>query len=144
MKERLVTVSESGNGPYGQVVTAGRHLFGADEPESAGGRDTGPDPFELVMAGLGACTAMTLRMVAERKGWALRKVSVSLRHAKRIAGDGGETDVFERTIDLDGDLDADQRRRLLDVADRCPVGRTLARGSVVTTRLAGCAEPVSA
>ncbi|BBE72825.1 OsmC family protein [Oharaeibacter diazotrophicus] len=137
MKDRLVTVAESGNGPYGQVVTAGRHVFGADEPEAVGGRDTGPDPFELVMAGLGACTAMTVRMYAERKGWAVRKVTVTLRHARRVGADGRDTDVFERVLDIDGDLDAAQRDRLVEIAAKCPVGLTLGRGSEVVTRLAG-------
>jgi len=136
MKDRLVTVAESGNGPYGQVVTAGRHVFGADEPEAVGGRDTGPDPFELVMAGLGACTAMTVRMYADRKGWTLRRVAVTLRHARRVDGDGDETDVFERVLDVDGDLDAAQRHRLVEIADKCPVGLTLGRCSDVVTRLA--------
>lgn len=135
MKERAVTVSESGQGPYGQAVAAGRHRFGADEPETAGGTDRGPDPYELVMAGLGACTSMTVRMYAERKGWPVRHVSVALRHRKRAAADGTLTDVFERDLRVDGDLDADQRTRLVEIADRCPVGRTLMRGSDVVTIL---------
>jgi len=137
MKERLVKVAENGAGPYGQVVTAGRHVLGADEPEAVGGRDGGPDPFELVMAGLGACTSMTLRMYAERKGWAIRRIAVDLRHVRRVGADGREIDVFERVLDVDGDLDADQRVRLVEIADKCPVGRMLAHGAEVATRLAG-------
>lgn len=136
MRERLVTVAESGNGPYGQIVEAGRHRLTADEPEAAGGHDGGPDPFELVMAGLGACTSMTVRMYADRKGWAVRRVSVALRHKRRISTDGHESDVFERVLTVEGDLDADQRGRLKEIADRCPVGRTLARASEVVTILA--------
>ena len=75
-----VTVTESGNGPYGQIVTAGHHVQGADEPERRGGHDTGLTPFEYLLAALGACTAITIRMYAERHGYALDRVSVALSH----------------------------------------------------------------
>jgi putative redox protein len=140
-----VTVEESGNGPYAQFVTAGRHVLGADEPEALGGRDTGPSPYEYLLAGLGACTAMTLRMYAERKRWALSKTAVELRHEKVPAPDGGsKIDRFVRLIRLEGELDDEQRQRLLEIADRCPVSQTLQRGSIVETRLAEGAEPVAA
>lgn len=130
--ENTVTVVESGNGPYAQFVTAGRHVLGADEPESLGGHDTGPSPYEYVLAGLGACTAMTLRMYAARKGWALRKTSVDLRHEKIPAPDGkAKIDRFTRVIRLEGDLTGEQRTRLLEVADKCPVSQTLQRSSLV-------------
>ena len=137
MSDSIVTVSESGLGPYGQVVTAGRHVMGADEPEPLGGRDTGASPYEYVLAGLGACTAMTLRMYAERHGWPLEKVSVDLRHDKIAApGDGGgKVDCFERVIHLAGPLSDEQKAKLLDIASRCPVSRTLEHPSIVTGRL---------
>jgi putative redox protein len=140
-----VTVEESGNGPYAQFVTAGRHVLGADEPEALGGRDTGPSPYEYLLAGLGACTAMTLRMYAERKRWALRKTSVELRHEKIPAPEGGgRIDRFVRLIRLEGELDDQQRQRLLEIADRCPVSQTLHRGSIVETRLAAAGVSVAA
>ena len=82
MDEKIVTVVESGNGPYAQFVTAGRHFLEADEPESLGGHDAGPSPYEYVLAGLGACTAITIRMYASRQGWLLRKTAVELQHKK--------------------------------------------------------------
>lgn len=128
-----VSVSESGNGPYGQVVTIGHHVFGADEPEALGGKDTGPDPFELVMAGLGACTCMTLRMYAGRKKFPLDHVSVVIRHVVATTADGkGTRDRFERRITLTGALDEAQRAQLISIADRCPVSRTLSAGADVT------------
>ena len=134
--ENTVTVVESGNGPYAQFVTAGRHVLGADEPESFGGRDTGPSPYEYVLAGLGACTAMTLRMYAARKGWALRKTSVDLQHEKILSSDGkAKIDRFTRVIRFEGDLTGEQRARMLEVADKCPVSQTLQRSSLVISTL---------
>lgn len=136
MSQREVSVVESGNGPYGQFVTSGRHVLGADEPEALGGRDTGPDPFELVLAGLGACTAMTIRMYANRKQILLRKVEVRLRHLQRATAGRDLKDKFERVITLEGDLTDEQRRLLLDIADRCPVSQTLKRSSDIASSLA--------
>lgn len=133
MSERKVTVAESGNGKFGQYITAGGHVFGADEPVAAGGQATGPDPYELVLAGLGACTAMTLRMYAERKGLKLEKVKVQLRHVRRATQSAGLVDRFERVIELDGDLTPEDRKRLLEIADRCPVSQTLKRSSEIET-----------
>lgn len=135
--ENTVTVMESGNGPYAQFVTVGRHVLGADEPEALGGRDTGPSPYEFMMAGLGACTAMTLRMYATRQRWPLKRTVVRLRHEKIPAPDGrSKIDQFEREIFLEGDLTAEQRQRLLDIAEKCPVSQTLRRPSVIVSRLA--------
>lgn len=136
MHERTVTVVESGNGPYGQFITAGRHVMGADEPVELGGMDTGPDPYELLLSALGACTAMTLRMYATRKKMKLSRVEVRLRHAQRAAASGGLTDKFERRIALFGELSAEDRQRLLEIADKCPVSQTLQRNSLVDTALA--------
>ncbi|MFD9903634.1 OsmC family protein [Streptomyces sp. NPDC059063] len=135
----LVVVSENGIGPYGQRVRAGHHLLAADEPEPAGA-DSGPSPYDLLLAALGACTSMTVRMYADRKGWPLEKVTVSLRnrriHAAGCAAcDGGNRQVshITREIRLDGALDADQRRRLMEIAEKCPVHRTLTAGAVIST-----------
>ncbi len=136
MSQREVTVVESGNGPYGQFITAGHHVLGADEPVSLGGMDSGADPYELVLAGLGACTAMTIRMYATRKQLPLRKVEVRLRHLQRATTGKDIKDKFERIIVLDGDLTDEQRRHLLEIADRCPVSQTLKRSSGIASLLA--------
>lgn len=135
MSQREVTVAESGNGPYGQFITAGHHVLGSDEPNTLGGSDTGPDPYELVLAGLGACTAMTLRMYATRKEWPLVKVEVRLRHVQRASPGKDIKDRFERIIHLDGDLTDEQRQHLLSIADRCPVSQTLKRSSDIDSSL---------
>lgn len=135
MHERIATVVESGNGPYGQFITAGRHVLGADEPESLGGRDTGPDPYELLLAALGACTSMTLRLYAERHKWPLTRVEVRLRHLRQGTPSGDVPDQFERVIRLTGDLTGAQRERLLQIAERCPVSRTLSRASKIVNTL---------
>jgi putative redox protein len=125
MHERAVTVVETGNGPYAQFVTAGRHVFGADEPEGLGGKDTGPDPYELLLAGLGACTAMTIRMYAARKNMLLARVEVRLRHLQRATAGKDIGDIFERVITLKGNLTPEQRQSLLEIAERLarPCGR---------------------
>lgn len=130
------------NGPFQNEVLIGGRRFLADEPKRVGGAETGPDPYEWVSTGLGACTAMTLRMYANRKGWPLARVSVGLEHAKKHADDcidckpSDRIDVFTRSIEIEGDLDDEQRQRLLEIADRCPVHRTLEHGAKVETRLA--------
>jgi len=117
---KAVTVIESGNGPYAQFVTAGHHVMAADEPEQLGGRDTGPSPYEYLLAGLGACTAMTLRMYTDRHDWPLRRITVTLRHETVHTGDKNPaTDRFVRIIELNGDLNGEQRAKLLDIAERC-------------------------
>lgn len=147
----LVVVSENGRGPYGQRITAGRHLLSADEPTPVG-HDTGPSPYDLLLAGLGACTSMTLRMYASRKKWPLESVTVSLRHCRIHANDckdcateSGQLDRIDRVIWLSGALDAEQRRRLLEIADQCPVHRTLhSEVNVRTTLALGDSLPVVA
>ena len=131
-----VTVVESGNGPYAQFVTVGHHVMGVDEPERFGGHDTGPSPYDYLLAALGACTTMTMRMYAARHGWKLQQASVALRHEVGRAPDGGAVDRFVRRIVLTGDLDDEQRRRLIEIAERCPVSRTLRRPSEVVTETA--------
>lgn len=128
----MVRVTEAGSGKFVQEVVIGPHRLIADEPASVGGNDLGPTPYELLLAGLGACTAMTLRMYAEHKKLPLEKVSVALRHEKMHAEDcatcetkEGRIDRIERVVSLDGPLDETQRARLLEIADKCPVHRTL-------------------
>lgn len=130
-----VVVAENGQGRYQQAVTVGQHHLIADEPVSVGGADAGPAPFDLIMAGLGACTSMTLRMYAERKGLALTHVSVALRHEK-ITVDGVARDHIERTISLTGELTAEQRQRLLEIANKCPVHRALSSSMIIESALA--------
>jgi putative redox protein len=127
-----VVVRETRRGRFQQQVTVGRHRFLADEPTDVGGLDSGPGPYDLVLAGLGACTSMTLRLYAERKELPLERVTVELSHSRIHAADcetcetkEGMVDRIERTIALRGNLDAEQRERLLEIADKCPVHRTL-------------------
>jgi putative redox protein len=125
----IVTGGPSG---YAQEIVAAKHVLRADEPAEYGGTDTGPSPYGLLLAALGSCTSMTLRMYADRKEWPLAGVRVALDHAKIHARDcadcetkEGRIDRIERRIRLEGDLDAEQRARLLEIADKCPVHRTL-------------------
>jgi putative redox protein len=141
--EGWVRVSETGEGPFAEEVLAGRHRLQADEPERAGGTDSGPSPYDLLLAALGTCTAMTLRLYAERKQWAVGRISVELRHDRIHAQDcadceakEGQIDRLERVISVDGRLDDEQRARLLEIADKCPVHRTLKGEKVIATRFA--------
>lgn len=129
-----VTVMENGQGRYQQAVSIGQHQLLADEPVSVGGADAGPAPFDFVMAGLGACTSMTLRMYAERKELPLTDISVALKHDK-VDIDGKSRDRITRQITLTGDLDPEQRQRLLDIANKCPVHRALTQAIVVESGL---------
>jgi uncharacterized OsmC-like protein/alpha-beta hydrolase superfamily lysophospholipase len=129
---KTVVVRETGGGRFQQEVTVGTHRFLADEPLEVGGLDSGPGPYDLLLAGLGACTAMTLRLYAERKALPLERVTVRLNHSRIHAADcadcetkEGMLDRIDRAITLRGALDAEQRRRLLEIADKCPVHRTL-------------------
>ena len=130
-----VTVQENGQGRYQQTVIAGEHRLIADEPLSVGGADAGPAPIEFVMAGLGACTSMTLRMYAERKALPLTRVHVELSHQK-IEVDGVSRDHILRTITLEGELTPEQRARMLEIAGRCPTARILAQPLILDCKLA--------
>lgn len=132
-------VTETDPKGFAQAITSGSHSLIADEPVKFGGTDTGPTPYGLVSAGLGACTSMTIRMYARRKGWPLETVMVDVDHGKCHAADsenGDKIDCFTRTIHLTGDLDAEQRTRLLEIADKCPVHKTLERTNEIKTMLA--------
>ena len=137
-----VRVAEAGEGRFAQLVQMGRHRLRADEPAAVGGDDSGPSPYDLLVAALGACTSMTVRMYAEQKKWPLRRVSVELKHDKVHAADcaecetrEGRIDKIERVVTLEGDLDDAQRQRLLEIANKCPVHRTLHSEVWVPTRL---------
>jgi putative redox protein len=131
-----VLVEEEG-GPLAQRVRAGPHVLVAGEPAANGGDDSGPSPRELLLAALGACTSMTLRLYAKHKGLPLERVSVRLRHTKVPAeGGSGPVERIDREITLVGDLTPDQRRRMLEIAERCPIHRTLVGEKRIVTTLA--------
>jgi uncharacterized OsmC-like protein len=134
----IVTGSAAG---FAQQIVAGSHRLLADEPEAAGGTETGPSPYDLLLAALGSCTSMTVAMYARRKGWPLQQVTVRLRHFKIYASDcaecetkEGKIDRIERDIQFDGALTTEQRSRLLEIANRCPVHRTLTSEIDIRTR----------
>jgi putative redox protein len=139
--EGTVTVAETGTGTYTQQITAGPHQLVADEPRPVGD-DTGPTPYDLLLAALGACTSMTVRMYADRKGWPLERVRVTLRHSRIHAKDcadcettRGWVDHIDRDVELVGDLDDTQLQRLLHIAERCPVHQTLTSEVHIATSL---------
>lgn len=138
--EGVVTVAENGSGKFGQIVTVGRHSLTADEPTSVGGLDRGPAPYDYLLAALGACTSMTLRLYADRKNLPLERTVVHLTHSKIHAQDctecetqTGKIDRIERRIELHGKLDEPTRKRLLEIADKCPVHQTLTRDNQIIT-----------
>jgi putative redox protein len=129
-----IIVQENGQGRYQQEVIVGEHRLLADEPVSVGGADAGPAPLEFVMAGLGACTSMTVRMYAERKGIPLTRISVSLSH-DRVKVASVPRDRIVRKITLEGDLTIEQRARLLEIANKCPVHKALEQPLVIESAL---------
>lgn len=152
-KQGVVSVGETGRGRFQKEIVSERHRLLADEPASHGGLDTGPSPYDLLNMALGACTSMTIRMYAEHKKLPLEHVRVDVRHDKIHAEDceacseeqkagapGGRIDRFEREIFLEGSLSAEQRGRLKDIADRCPVHRTLEASSAIHTKLSDADE----
>jgi uncharacterized OsmC-like protein/fermentation-respiration switch protein FrsA (DUF1100 family) len=129
---REVVVRETRNSKLQQTIATGPHRMLADEPVAAGGEDTGPGPYDFLLAGLGACTSMTMRLYADHKALPLERVTVTLKHSKIHAEDcaecetrAGMLDQIERVIAMEGTLDAEQRKKLLEIADKCPVHRTL-------------------
>jgi uncharacterized OsmC-like protein len=137
-----VVVTEIGSG-FAQRIEAGGHVLSADEPVSAGGTDAGPDPYALLLAALGACTSMTIRLYVFRKKWPLERVAVRLRHERVYAKDceecvenrDGHVERITREIELVGPLTAEQKARLVEIAERCPVHRTMAGPTKIATRL---------
>lgn len=137
----FVTVQETRNGKFQQLISVGPHRLIADEPISVGGNDSGPGPYDYLLAGLGACTSMTMRMYAERKALPVERITVTLSHKKIHAADcdecetkEGKVDRIERVIAMEGQLDADQRAKLMEIADKCPVHRTLESEISIVTR----------
>jgi uncharacterized OsmC-like protein/alpha-beta hydrolase superfamily lysophospholipase len=142
-RPREVVVRETRNSRFQQTVTAGPHRLLADEPAAAGGEDTGLAPYDFLLAGLGACTSMTMRLYAERKSLPLERTTVTLRHSKIHAQDCAECetregmlDQIDRIIAMEGPLDVEQRKRLMEIADKCPVHRTLTSEIRILTQLA--------
>jgi len=121
-----------GTDDYKVDVRAGHHTLVSDEPEKIGGKDAGPAPLQLLLAALGSCTAITLRMYAKRKGWPLERAEVAMRHLK-----DGDAARIERVLTLTGDLSEEQRARLADIAERTPVTLAIKNGVPVETSLSG-------
>jgi putative redox protein len=133
-----VLVSETRLGQLQMLVRTENGSFVADEPRAAGGLGSGPGPYDLLAAALGACKAMTVRLYARRKGWPLERVQVGVSHRRPSLT---APDEFDCDVQLEGPLDDEQRQRLLEIAGRCPVHRTLERGSKVSARILGAPEP---
>jgi putative redox protein len=140
---RSVVVQETRNGKFQQTVAVGPHRLLADEPVAAGGEDTGLGPYDFLLAGLGACTSMTMRLYADRKSLPLERVTVTLKHSKIHAEDcaecetkAGMLDQIDREIAVEGALDAEQRQKLMEIADKCPVHRTLTSEIHIVTHAA--------
>jgi uncharacterized OsmC-like protein len=136
-----VVVSGNDASGFTQEIVSDTHRFYADEPESVGGQDLGPAPYELLLAALGACTSMTIGMYARGKAWPLERTVVRLRHSRVYAADCAECengepklDRIERDIQFTGALTQEQRARLMEIADKCPVHRTLTSTIDIQTR----------
>ncbi len=143
-----VLVRETGHGKFQNIVVSGRHRLLADEPEAVGGLDSGPNPYDYLSIALGACTAMTLRIYAEHKKLDLGRISVEVRHGKVAAEHctdcsptattrAGKIDRFERIIKIEGALDQALAQKIIEIADKCPVHRTLEHSSAIVTKFAG-------
>ena len=127
---------QSSDGVYAQAIKARMHDWAAGEPVEVGGTDNGPTPYELLLSALGACTSITLEMYAARKGWALDKVHVTLEHSKEVReglNDGKPLDMIDRIVRLEGSLDDEQRAKLIEIAEKCPVHRTLTNQIQINT-----------
>ncbi len=138
MTDNPTATVESANGTYEQLIKARMHQWAAGEPVDIGGTDNGPTPYELLLSALGACTSITLEMYAARKGWPLDRVHVTLEHSKEErAGenDGKPVDMIDRIVRLEGPLDDEQRAKLIEIAEKCPVHRTLTNQININTLL---------
>jgi putative redox protein len=143
VKPGTVVVASTGVGPFDQIMLDGRHAVRADEPATAGGGDAGPGPYELLLMALGSCTSMTVNLYAARKKWPLEQVIVRLRQERVHVQDCVDCEKpdamvhrIEKTLELVGTLDAEQRQRLREIADHCPVHKTLTSKIVIETVLA--------
>jgi putative redox protein len=137
-----IVVAESGKGKFSQEITIGSHILTADEPVLNGGNDLGPSPYDFLLTALGSCTAMTLRMYADFKKIPLEKTIVRLQHEKIYAKDcadcespNAKIDHITRQIELHGELSDEDRQKLLEIANKCPVHRTLTSQTSITTTL---------
>ncbi len=137
-----IIVRENGDGKYEQQIVIGDHVLTGDEPVASGGKDAGPSPYDFLLAALGTCTSITLRMYADLKKIPLIKVTVKLKHEKIHAEDcaqcentNAKVDHIERIIELQGDLSQEQRSKLLEIANKCPVHQTLTSKVLITTLL---------
>ncbi|WP_027550314.1 bifunctional alpha/beta hydrolase/OsmC family protein [Bradyrhizobium sp. Cp5.3] len=140
---RQVVVQETRKSKFNQTISVGPHRLVADEPVAAGGEDAGPGPYDFLLAGLGACTSMTMRLYADRKSLPLDRVTVTLKHSKIYAKDcaecetrDGMLDQIDRVIAMEGTLDVEQRKKLMEIADKCPVHRTLTSEIRIVTKAA--------
>ena len=129
LDEETVVVTDSGQKPWGQVLLTHDQILFADEPPALGGQNSGPTPTQIVLMALGGCTAITVRMYAARKEWTIDRIAVRLRWAPEFTN-------IERHIEIDGPLDAEQRARLLQIAEKCPVHKILTDGVAVRSELA--------
>ncbi len=142
-QEGVVVVRPTKAGLFQQLITAGGHELVVDEPAGVGGRDAGPTPYDLILGALGACTSMTLRLYAERKGLPLDDVEVTLSHRRIHAKDCADCETAKAMLDeitvriaVKGPLNEEQRSRLLEIAEMCPVHRTLSGDIKIRTSLA--------
>lgn len=132
-RTRRVVIGESGLGPYGQVAVARRHVFTADEPQGLGGRDTGPDPIEILMASLAACSSMTMRMYAQQKKWEIGKITIAVEHDWISSAGGEKQDRFRRVVTIEPMPEDKVMVKLLEIADRCLVHRALTGSPIIET-----------
>lgn len=132
-----ITVRETGAGKFAQRVEAGRHVLAADEPLEVGGADSGLSPIQFMLASLGSCTSMTLRVYAAHKNWALGAIRVDVGH-ERVRREGAAPyDRFDRVIHIEGALTDEERAKLVEIADKCPMHKLLmATDKVIETRVA--------
>jgi putative redox protein len=142
VKPGTVVVASTGAGPFDQIMLNGRHALKADEPATVGGSDGGPNPYELLLMSLGSCTSMTVQIYAARKKWPLEQVVVRLRQERVHMQDCADCEKpdamvhrIEKTIELIGALDEEQRKRLREIADHCPVHKTLTSKIVIASAM---------
>jgi putative redox protein len=133
LTESEILVTDSGQGPWGQVLLSRNHVFFADEPAELEGKDTGPTPTQLVLMALGGCTAITVRMYAARKGWPIDRIAVRLRYG--LTASAPDFARIDRKIEIAGPLDDEQRARLFEIAEKCPVHKMLTKGVAVQSEL---------